>query len=137
MARPGFAGAPRLIRLTSPSAHTTLRDAMLPGGSAHSQLHRVRKHRRLLLRRVSASFSCCHLLLQPPQPPPDRPEFQAVEWMVRWSSRATRRLSPIRCSMNLSIHPWSMVSKNDWMSASDRKSTRLNSSHVKISYAVF
>src|SRR5690606_1449367 len=89
MARPGFAGAPRLIRLTSPSAHTTLRDAMLPGGSAHSQLHRVRKHRRLLLRRVSASFSCCHLLLQPPQPPPDRPEFQAVEWMVRWSSRAT------------------------------------------------
>src|SRR5690606_9321957 len=48
------------------------------------------KHRRLLLRRVSASFSCCHLLLQPPQPPPDRPEFQAVEWMVRWSSRAPK-----------------------------------------------
>jgi hypothetical protein len=40
-------------------------------------------------------------------------------------SSRTMRGSAIRCSMNLFIHPWSMVSKNDRMSASSTQLTFL------------
>src|SRR5690625_5744086 len=35
------------------------------------------------------------------------------------------------------IRPFTFTSLNDWPHLEDRKSTRLNSSHVAISYAVF
>src|SRR5688572_32360048 len=43
----------------------------------------------------------------------------------------------LRDALNLIGHPWRIPSRNDIGGDRDRKSTRLNSSHSQISYAVF
>src|SRR5947209_12784070 len=42
-----------------------------------------------------------------------------------------------RTCCDLNLLPWLGFRRSDWVRLADRKSTRLNSSHANISYAVF
>src|SRR5690606_42146292 len=53
---------------------------------------------------------------------------------TRAYTRRSAEIAPVRGSQTLAVSPSAAVPKRQ---ISDRKSTRLNSSHVKISYAVF
>src|SRR5438874_6213775 len=62
------------------------------------------------------------------------PRSTLFPYTTLFRSSARRRSPPARC---LSSRPWEGRERSDWKTRSDRKSTRLNSSHVEISYAVF
>src|SRR5690606_40349908 len=67
-----------------------------------------------------------------------RPSSPGRTTSIRTCRRATRSRSSIgrwRCAVTLTSR-WT-ARPCGWASRADRKSTRLNSSHVKISYAVF
>src|SRR3989442_8805638 len=63
----------------------------------------------------------------------------ALPIFISASNRSTSRPTP-RFTISVcraSTSSWSRTFRRAWKYGSDRKSTRLNSSHVRISYAVF
>src|SRR5690606_39990795 len=68
----------------------------------------------------------------------DRFDFEPVAEQLQASLPTTRFVLPQAPTQPVTVNGgWSMPSWYDILSMGDRKSTRLNSSHVKISYAVF
>src|SRR5258708_27718246 len=65
------------------------------------------------------------------------PRSTLFPYTTLFRSRQTASIGPMRASRRISYRPTSLTEKRREARIGDRKSTRLNSSHQIISYAVF